>query len=117
MSRKAAHVAGSPSPSPGTDVEEDLEVARDLINTLTATQKDLVIGLWRGSASTIATLRARIPKGTRELLECHHAIDAAGNMTRLGELVADQLAFEAGEGPDPRLLARAADAEARLLGA
>jgi hypothetical protein len=35
----------------------------------------------------------------------------------LGELVADQLAFEAGEGPDPRLLALAADAEAKLLGA
>ncbi len=99
----------------GSDLrDEDLERAQDLLETLTATQRDLVIGLGRGSAATIATLRARIPKGTRELLECHGAIDADGNMTALGELVADQLAFESSEGPDPRLVAQAVAAEARL---
>lgn len=99
----------------GSDLtDEDAERAQDLLETLTATQKDLVIGLGRGSAATIATLSARIPKGTKELLECHGAIDADGNMTALGELVADQLAFESSEGPDPRVVARAVAAEARL---
>jgi hypothetical protein len=97
-------------------LEYDLELVQDLIATLTSRQKDLLVGLGHGSAATMATLRARMPKGTRELLEAHNVIDGAGNMTRFGELATDQLAFEAGEGPDPRLLARAQAAEARLLG-
>jgi hypothetical protein len=98
-----------------SEITKDLELARDVIETLTAKQKDLVIGLGRGSAGTIAILKDRIPKGTMELLESHDVIDSEGNMTRLGGLVADQLAFEAREGPDPRLVARALASEARLL--
>jgi hypothetical protein len=98
-----------------SDVNRSLELVQDLIVTLTAKQKDLVIGLGRGSAATITTLHARIPVGTRELLESHEVIDGAGNLTELGALLADQLAFEAREGPDPRLVARALASEAKLL--
>jgi CBS domain-containing protein len=93
-------------PSDASDAAKNLELLQDLIDTLTARQKNLVIDLGRGAPPTTASLHARIPKGTRELLESHNVIDTSGSMTPLGKLLADQLAFEAGEGPDPRLAVR-----------
>ena len=107
--------AAPPRSPEANDAAKNLELVQDLIDTLTVRQRDLLIGLSRGSPATIATLRARIPKGTRELLESHNAIDALGKMTPFGELIVDQLVFQAGEGLDPELLARAAAAEAKLL--
>lgn len=112
-------IAGSEADEETTDADERLaelfDHANDLIATLTSKQRDLLIGLSRGSIATVATLRERIPQGTRELFEFHGVLDVEGALTDLGEFLADQLAFEAGEGPDPGLVARAAVAEAALF--
>jgi hypothetical protein len=89
----------------------------DLAQTLTGPQKDLLIGLGHGSPGAIAVLKARIPTGTRELLESHQAITAEGDLTAFGQHVADLLAFEAGDGPDPSIVARAERNHANVLSA
>lgn len=111
----------APAPSrAGTAWSEDAAMAvervLDLIETLTSKQRDLVVGLSLGSETTVALLKGHIPQGTRELLESHGVLNEDGTLTQVGQLVADRLAFDAGEGPDPTLLARASTAEGEQAG-
>ena len=95
---------------------QDLDgLIEDLKETLTTNQRNLVLGLSRGSVEMIEILKDRIPTGTRELLVTHGALNESGELTELGNALADRLAYEQGEGPDPDLLRRAYIAEHKLL--
>ena len=93
--------------------ESDLARAKKVLEDLTSNQRDLLIGLGHGAETTRSLLRNSIPTGTREYLVADEVIDPDGTLTELGRIVADEAAYERGEGPDPTLLIRAAAIEAR----
>jgi len=82
----------------------DKEDVDDLVEVLTSTQADLVVGMCQASEQTSEILRSHLPQGTRELLYSHNAIDETGRLTPLGVSVGHELAYQAGRGPEPRLL-------------
>lgn len=92
------------------------EDVADLIAVLNVEQAQLVIGLLQASEFVRNLVASRLPRGTRELLQTHDAIDKDGLLTDLGVVVARHLAYAANRGPDPGLVASAEEMEANLVG-
>lgn len=97
-----------------TDDVVSADDAADLLALLGEEQAELVLGLHQSSEATRNLVGLHLPRGTRELLASHEAIDEHGHLTALGVAVARQLAFAAHRGPDPVLVMAAEQIEAKL---